>query len=102
MKLTPGSRWKSAVCDAEIVVVRVPGSEAALTCGGVPMVPAKDPRPDVPQLTAPQENAALLGKRYMDEASGLEALCNKSGKGALAFDSRALTLKEAKKLPSSD
>ena len=102
MKLTPGSRWKSAVCDAEVVVVRVPSAEAALICGGVPMIPAKDARPDVPQLTAPQENAALLGKRYIDETSSMELLCNKSAKGALAFDGRALTLKEAKKLPSSD
>jgi len=102
MKLTPGSRWKSAVCDAEIVVVRAPASEAVLACGSSPMVPIKQERPDALQLTAPEENAALLGKRYMDEASGLELLCSKSGNGALALDGRALTLKEAKKLPSSD
>ena len=102
MKLTPGSRWKSAVCEAEVVTVRAPAGDVTLVCGGALMLPAKDPLPDVPQLTAPQENAALLGKRNIDEMSGLELLCNKSGKGALTLDGRALTLKEAKKLPSSD
>lgn len=102
MKLTPGSRWKSAVCDAEVVAVRAPAGEVVLACGGVPMIPSKDARPDIPQLQAAQENAALLGKRYADEASGLELLCNKSGKGALSLDGRPLNLKEAKKLPSSD
>jgi len=102
MKLTPGSRWKSAVCDAEIVAVRAPSGDVVLACGGVPMIPSKEPRPDMPQLDAPQESAALLGKRYADETSGAEFLCNKSGKGALTLDGRALTLKEAKKLPSSD
>jgi hypothetical protein len=66
------------------------------------MVAAKDARPNAPQLTAALENAALLGKRYIDEISALELLCNKSGKGTLTLDGRALTFKEAKKLPSSD
>jgi hypothetical protein len=102
MKLTPGSRWKSAICEAEVVVVRAPAGEVALSCGGVEMIAAKDNPPDIPQLGAPQESAALLGKRYMDETSSAEFLCNRSGNGALSIDGRTLTLKEAKKLPSSD
>ena len=45
---------------------------------------------------------SLLGKRYEDETAGVEVLCTKPGPGALACDGRALTLKSAKPLPSSD
>ena len=43
-----------------------------------------------------------MGKRYSDEESGLEVLCSKAGEGALAGDGRALPVKGAKPLPSSD
>jgi hypothetical protein len=43
-----------------------------------------------------------LGKRYYDGASSLEVLCTRPGRGVLAFDKRALELREAKALPSSD
>ncbi|WP_231611754.1 hypothetical protein [Rhodococcus sp. CX] len=45
---------------------------------------------------------AVMGKRYVDEASGLEVLCTKAGQGRLALDGTALVLKAAKPLPSSD
>ena len=44
----------------------------------------------------------LIGKRYVEESSGLEVLCTKSGQGQLALDGVALVLKTAKPLPSSD
>ena len=44
----------------------------------------------------------LLGKRYADEASGLELLCTKAGAGTLTLDGSALEVKSAKPLPSSD
>ena len=47
-------------------------------------------------------SGSQLGKRYVDAETGLEALCSKSGAGSLSIDGRPLTLKEAKKLPSSD
>ena len=43
-----------------------------------------------------------LGKRYVDEELGLELLCTKPGEGSLGVSGRALTLKGAKPLPSSD
>jgi len=43
-----------------------------------------------------------LGKRYVDEPTGLEVLCVKPGSGTLAADGRDLTLKSAKPLPASD
>ena len=48
------------------------------------------------------DGGTLLGKRYVDEASGIELLCSKGGSGSLACDGRAMTVKGAKPLPSSD
>jgi len=47
-------------------------------------------------------NGTMLGKRYVDDASGIEVLCTKAGVGTITFDGRTLLLKEAKPLPSSD
>jgi hypothetical protein len=38
----------------------------------------------------------------VDEESGIEVLGAKAGKGSLAYDGRALMLKDAKPLPASD
>ncbi len=100
MKLTPGSRWKSAVSEAEVVLVRPPTSEGALTLGGVEPLAMTAERPA--SAPAPGDGECLLGKRYTDVETGIEILCTKSGKGGAAFDGRPLTLKEAKRLPSSD
>ena len=100
MKLTPGSRWKSALSEAEVVLVRPPSGEGDLACGGVAMLAMTAERPAAGG--EPGEGECLLGKRYTDEATGLEALCTKPGKGGLSFDGRRLTIKEAKRLPSSD
>ena len=51
-----------------------------------------------PALSEP----TLLGKRYEDEASGLEVLCSKGGDGTLTLDDTPLVVKSAKPLPSSD
>jgi len=39
-ELKTGARFKSAVCDGEIMVVTSPGGEVDLTCGGATMVDA--------------------------------------------------------------
>jgi hypothetical protein len=98
MELKPGSRWRSAVSPVEVVVVRAPSSAGELACAGVAMVASGTPVADA----APPAGQTLMGKRYQDEASGLEALCAKGGPGELSFDGRALTIRDAKKLPSSD
>ena len=48
---------------------------------------------------APDQHEVLLGKRYADEASGIELLCTKPGPGPLAVDGRPLVVKGAKPLP---
>ena len=87
--------------DTEVVVVRPVEGDHRLGCGGADMVPAGTDAPGGavdPALAEP----TLLGKRYEDEASGLEVLCSKGGEGTLTFDGAPLGLKSAKPLPSSD
>lgn len=102
MELKPGSRWKSAVCSAEIVVVRPAKGDVSLECGGAPMVALGSPVPEGLSLSADHAGGVGIGKRYVDADTGLEALGSKAGEGSLSLDGRPLTLKDAKPLPSSD
>jgi hypothetical protein len=102
VELTVGSRWKSSVCETEVVVVRAPAGDQVLGCGGAEMVPhgsdaAHTGVPD-PELWG----GTLLGKRYGDDSSGIELLCTKPGAGTLTLDGEPLPVKGAKPLPSSD
>jgi hypothetical protein len=102
MSLKPGSRWKSAVCDAEVVVVRASGEAEALECGGHAMVAHGGEKPGGLSLAADRAEGVQVGKRYVDEASGTEVLCSKAGAGSLSMAGRALQVKAAKQLPASD
>ncbi len=100
--LKPGLRLKSAVCSTEVMVIRSPGGEALISCGGVEMLgasetPAAGGRPD-----AAHAQGSLIGKRYVDAAEALELLCTKGGEGSLSVDGAPLAVKQAKALPSSD
>ena len=102
MELKPGSRWKSAVCDAEFVVVRPPRTPAILQCGGAPVIPHAQAKPAGGALSADHSAGSAAGKRYADPETGLEALCSKAGAGSLAVDGRPIGAAETKKLPASD
>ncbi|ABF52629.1 hypothetical protein [Sphingopyxis alaskensis] len=102
MDLKPGSRWKSAVCDAQMVVVRPPSIAGELQCGGAPVLPIDDPAPITGGVSAEFADGVAIGKRYIDEESGLEILGARAGKGSLAFNGNPLALKGAKPLPASD
>ena len=102
MNLKAGSRWRSAVCETEVVVVRPPKVTGSLECGGSPMMPNGTDRPAAANLVQTQGAGSVLGKRYTDADAGLEVLCTKAGQGSLSFDGRLLALHEAKRLPSSD
>jgi hypothetical protein len=103
MNLSAGAKLKSAVCTAEGIVIRAPDAEGILRCGAAPMlVGAESASADAVRLDSAEAGAALVGKRYVDEATGLEILCTKGGKAALSFEGRSLSLKQAKPLPSSD
>jgi hypothetical protein len=102
MELKPGSRWKSAVCDTEVVVVRATAGDIPLECGGHPMATHAEPRPAGAMLVEAHAKGTQPGKRFADDASGLEVLCTKGGKGSLSIGGREIGAKEAKKLPASD
>lgn len=100
--LKPGSRWKSAVCTTEVVVVRPPKGDVTLECGGQPMVPLGSPGIEGASPAPEHASGTHTGKRYFDEETGIEALGSKAGPGSLSIGGRPLKLKEAKALPASD
>lgn len=102
MELKPGSRWKSAVCDTEVVVVRPPKTQVTLECGGHPMVANSEAKPEGLTLSPERSAGSSMGKRFSDEETGLEVLCVKAGAGSISIDGREIGTKEAKKLPASD
>lgn len=99
--IKPGSRWKSAVCSAEAVVVKPSADGALPRCGGEDMVPLGT----AAEARAPREGfdgGCAVGKRYRSERTGLELLCTKAGRGALGVGEDLLSVVEARKLPASD
>ncbi|AYJ85069.1 hypothetical protein D3Y57_03240 (plasmid) [Sphingomonas paeninsulae] len=102
MELKPGSRWKSAVCTTEVVIVRPSKGSVSLECGGHPMVALADTAPTGLELSPDFSGGTSVGKRYFDDEAGIEVLGSKPGKGTLGVDGRPLTIKEAKALPASD
>lgn len=101
-ELTPGTRLRSTVCETEVIVVRPPTEAVEVECGGATMAPADDGGEPSGSPEAGMDEGTPLGKRYHHEASGLELLCTKAGDGTLAIDGKAIPLKDAKPLPSSD
>ena len=85
MQLKPGTRLKSAVCETQVIVVKAPGAELELTCGGAPMVPLEDAEAGG-TLDPAYAGKTLLGKRYAEESAGIELLCTKAGEGSLDDD----------------
>jgi len=102
LDLKPGSRWKSAVCDAEIVVVKKPSAPIILECGGRGLIAGSQTRDAAASPSPEHASGTQIGKRYADEETGLEVLCSKTGAGSLSVAGRPLTLRDAKQLPSSD
>jgi hypothetical protein len=101
MQLKVGEKLRSTACTTEMIVVRAPGSDVDLRCGGHPVVPGadKDTKND---LAADASGGTQTGKRYADDEIGIEILVTKAGQGNLAIGGAPLGLKQAKALPSSD
>jgi hypothetical protein len=98
----PGARFRSAVCDTEVVVVRATDVTVDLRCGGPPMAPLGESSPSNLTVRLPFDTGTALGKRYVDETSSFEVLCTKAGAGTLSAGDTPLAVKEAKPLPASD
>ncbi len=100
MELKAGTRLRSAVSDAEVVVIKAASGDVDLRCGNVPMIDGSaEPSPSGAGTPG---GSLALGKRYVDDDDTLEVLCTKAGAGELAVGDRQLLLKSAKPLPSSD
>jgi len=102
MALTTGSRLQSTVCNTQVMVIKAPSEDIDLTCGGAPMVDAGSDAPSGGSVDPEHAEGTAIGKRYVNEDGSLELLCVKAGEGSLAVGGVALTVKGAKKLPSSD
>ena len=97
-----GLRLKSCVCSTEIMVIRAPMMQADVRCGGVGMIALTEAAPPDARLDPAQAQGTLIGKRYIDAQDRVEVLCTHGGAGSLMFDGVAMTVKQAKALPSSD
>lgn len=96
--MKPGTKLKSAVCSAEVMVIK--GSNIVVECGGAPM---SETTPEAPaEINTDFAEGTKVGKRYVDANGTVELLCVKAGKGSLSIDGNALQLKDSKPLPSSD
>lgn len=95
MSLTAGARLKTTTSTLEVVVVAVPTADADLLAAGEPMSTDATPGPA-------GEATYAIGKRYVEDASGIEILVVKPGPGPLTIGGNALVVKSAKPLPASD
>ena len=101
MELKAGTRIRSSVCATELMVIQCPDGDLDLRCGGAPVV-ALGEDASGGEVDGAHKNGTQIGKRYVNEAGDLELLCTKPGEGSLSVGDTALSLKEAKPLPSSD
>jgi hypothetical protein len=101
VELKAGTRLRSAVSEAEVVVIKAAPRDLDLRCGGLSMLEGSGEAPPSESASVP-EGSVALGKRYVDDDDTLEVLCTKAGAGELSLADRPLLLKSAKPLPSSD
>jgi hypothetical protein len=99
--LKAGARFKSAVCDTQVMVIKAPAGDYDLFCGGALMIaPTAAASAGAPD--AAHAGGTLIGKRYVNADESIELLCTKGGQGALSLNGTPLEVKQAKQLPSSD
>lgn len=95
-----GTRLYSACCTTQVVLMATYDTNE-LRCGGHPMLEAEPA--EITSTPVPgQDTGTQLGKRYVDEESGVSVLCVRGGTGSLSVAGRDLLMPQAKLLPSSD
>lgn len=99
--LKAGARFKSAVCETQLMVVKAPAGDFDLRCGGAAML-APTAAASAGAALSPGGEGTLIGKRYVNADESVEVLCTKGGAGALSLGDTPLEVKQAKQLPSSD
>ena len=101
VRLKPGQRMHSAVCDAQVIVIKAPADEVELTCGEAALLEEGESSPPGVVLDSTDGDGLLIGKRYTLDPD-LELSCMWAGSGSLAVNRIPLVVKQAKPLPSSD
>lgn len=96
-----GMKLRSAVCDTQIMVLRVPAEPLDIRIGGAPVL-AADETGDGAALDPALAGGSQTGKRYTDAGETMEFLCTKGGQGTIAVTGYEIGIKQAKQLPSSD
>jgi hypothetical protein len=103
MLVKPGDRLRSRACTTEVIVVKAPGIDVEISCGGEPMTKDQPAAAATAGATAASPGpGTLLGKRYADQEAGLELLCVKGGSGQVSVNGRTLAPRQARPLPASD
>lgn len=100
VQIKAGTKLFSAVCDTQIMILRVPADDLDVTCGGLPM--QTEEAAEKSSILGDAGEGSLVGKRYVDEAETIEFLCTRGGEGNISVNGVALEIKQAKRLPSSD
>jgi len=96
-----GMKLKSAVCDTQIMVLRVPAEPLDIRIGGAPVL-AGDETADGAAIDPALSGGSQTGKRYTDAGETMEFLCTKGGQGTITVAGHEIGIKQAKALPSSD
>jgi hypothetical protein len=102
LTLKSGQRLACPACDTELIVIRPPSSAVRLACGGLALAAMGAGHARGGHHPDAGGTLVQLGKRYVDEGSGLELLCTKAGQGELSCQGQPLGSKSAKPLPASD
>ena len=103
VELKPGARFRSAVGDTEVVVIKAPADPVDLRCGGHPVVPIGDEPPA--GLTAEagiRRGHARSASATSTAPTSSSCSARRAGSASLSVGTELLVLKDAKPLPSSD
>jgi hypothetical protein len=98
--LKPGEHLYGSQCLTEMIVLKAPGGDVVVACGGEATSSKKASVPAV--APTPGAIPTLLGKRYADDELGIELLCVKGCAEQLSVNGVPLLVREAKPLPASD
>lgn len=99
MRLVVGQKLVSVVDQTAVVVIRCPGVDVTVTCGGREM--CLEP---TSEAVPPTEvgDGVVLGKRYAAENADVELLCVKGGTSPVSVNGTPVAPKSPKLLPASD
>jgi hypothetical protein len=114
MKLRPGVRVQSQVCDTQAIVIQAAAGDTDLRCGGAPIVVDRDAHLCHSGTPLPGfDGGSQLGKRYVipvpspvlstaDAPTAIEVLVVSAGAGTLSVGDQLMEIKAPKPLPASD